>query len=344
MIGHPSQIRHHSERSATHLAVAFQDTAAGLAGDLCQACRPMLPVHQALGLRVDELSTSAGLERQSPMAAAVMALGPAIAAAGVGVASIPGMAWEEANRIVDVGESVVGVGLDALDALADGSAGRRERSVAFAHRLAHATHLATALAPGPAALAGSAARGYPPRAPALWPQLLELAEHADPYQAALEGRARPRRLAAPRPGRLGVPRRRRPQHQGARSGAGHPDRLVHRAPDSVPDLREPLLRLRHARAPPLGDRRGRRACRAPGRRAASGPGAADEAARLPLPSRRAGRLGALSASAPPSFMGPPPPCRAGGLPAGAASSGRPQRGAALPGPAVPSAEVRIGLW
>jgi hypothetical protein len=172
MIGHRPQTRDQSARSATNLSVAFQDAAVDLAEDLCEACRPMLPVHQARGLRVDELTTTAGLERQSPMAAAVMALGPAIAAAGAGVSAIPGMAWLEASRTVDVAESVVGVGFDAL-ALAGGGAGGRLPSVTFAHRLAHATHLATALAQSPPALAGGGAGGYPPRAPALWPQLID---------------------------------------------------------------------------------------------------------------------------------------------------------------------------
>ena len=164
--GHPSQ------RSATQLADAFKDTAVGLAGDLSVACRPMLPVLQAGMLRVDELSITSGLERQSPLAAAVMALGPAVAAAGAGVSAIFGMASEEATRMVGVAESVVEVGIDALDAL-DGEGVDRDQGVGFAHRLAHATHLATTLVEGSTAAVGPLGRGYPPRAPALWPQLLD---------------------------------------------------------------------------------------------------------------------------------------------------------------------------
>ncbi|MGO8687185.1 MAG: hypothetical protein ACLQT7_08405 [Candidatus Dormibacteria bacterium] len=159
-----------SQRSATHLADAFKDTAAGLAGSLCDACQPLLPVLQGRSLRVDELSTASGLERQSPMAATIMALAPAVAAAGVGVSAVPGMAGDEANRMVDVAESVVGVGLDALDALESAGA---EEAVAFAHRLAHTTHLATELAVGVPSVASATATGYPPRAPALWPMLLD---------------------------------------------------------------------------------------------------------------------------------------------------------------------------
>jgi hypothetical protein len=166
MTGHPSQ------RSATHLADAFKDTAVELAGDLCHACRPMLPVLQGRSLRVDELSIASGLERQSPMAATVMALGPAVAAAGMGVSAVPGMAWEDANRMVDVAESVMEVGMDALDALTGAALGG-EPSVAFAHRLAHTTHLATALAQTARTAGMSGGGGYPPRAPALWPPLLD---------------------------------------------------------------------------------------------------------------------------------------------------------------------------
>src|ERR1019366_9839647 len=72
-------------RSDTQIAETFKTTAVELAGDLCQASRPLLPVLQGSMLRVDELCVTSGLEGQSPLAATVMALGPAVAAAGASV-------------------------------------------------------------------------------------------------------------------------------------------------------------------------------------------------------------------------------------------------------------------
>jgi hypothetical protein len=159
------------ESSATQLATAFASSAAGLAGDLCNACRPLLPVLQGRVLRVDELSVTSALERQSPLAAAVMALGPAVAAAGVGVSAIRGMASAEAATIVGVAESVVDVAVDALDALS-GRGGDGAPPVEFAHRLAHATHQAAALAAGRRFAGTVHAGGHPVRTPVLWPGLL----------------------------------------------------------------------------------------------------------------------------------------------------------------------------
>ena len=154
------------------LAEMFTTSAAGLAGELCRASRPLLPVLQGRMLRVDELSVTSGLERQSPLAAAVMALGPAVAAVGAGVAAMGGLGAAEATAMAGVAESVVEVGLDALEAIEVG-ARMRDSTVDFAHRLAHATHLASALAGGPRAISRRAGSGCPPRAPALWPMLLE---------------------------------------------------------------------------------------------------------------------------------------------------------------------------
>ena len=154
------------------ITAMFTTSAAGLAGELRQACRPLLPVLQGRMLRVDELNVTSGLERQSPLAAAVMALGPAVAAVGAGVAAMGGLGAAEATAMAGVAESVVDVGLDALDAIELGRR-RADSTVDFAHRLAHATHLASTLAGGPRAVPPRAGRGCPPRAPALWPMLLE---------------------------------------------------------------------------------------------------------------------------------------------------------------------------
>ena len=158
-------------RSDTQIAETFTTTAVELAGDLCQASRPLLPVLQGSMLRVDELCVTSGLERQSPLAATVMALGPAVAAAGASVSGMGRMTAEQASRLAGVAESVVDVAIDALDAL-DTFGDGGEPTVAFAHRLAHATHLASALAGGPFVAREGIAHGHPPRAPALWPALL----------------------------------------------------------------------------------------------------------------------------------------------------------------------------
>ncbi|MGD0371706.1 MAG: hypothetical protein ABSC16_08405 [Candidatus Dormibacteria bacterium] len=104
----------------------FTTSAAGLAGDLYQARQPLLPVLQGRMLRVDELNITAGLERQSPLAAAVMALGPAVAAVGARVAAMGGLGAAEGTAMAGVAESVVEVGLDALDAIEVGG-GLRDR-------------------------------------------------------------------------------------------------------------------------------------------------------------------------------------------------------------------------
>lgn len=161
-----------SSAPGLRIAEMFTTSAAGLAGDLCQACQPLLPVLQGRLLRVDELSVTSGLERQSPLAATVMALGPAVAAVGAGVAALGGLAAAEATAMAGVAESVVDVGLGALEAIEVGGSSANS-TVDFAHRLAHATHLASALAGGPRSLPSRAGRGCPPRAPALWPLLLE---------------------------------------------------------------------------------------------------------------------------------------------------------------------------
>ncbi|MGD1053433.1 MAG: hypothetical protein ABR950_06340 [Candidatus Dormibacteria bacterium] len=159
-------------RSDTHIAETFKATTVELAGDLCHASRPLLPVFQGRMLRVDELCVTSGLERQSPLAATVMALGPAVAAAGSSVALIGWMSPEQAIRLAGVAEGVVDVAIEALDALETLREGG-EANVAFAHGLAHATHLASALAAGPVQPRdGSGRGGHPPRAPALWPTLL----------------------------------------------------------------------------------------------------------------------------------------------------------------------------
>ncbi|MGA2283058.1 MAG: hypothetical protein ABSH07_05170 [Candidatus Dormibacteria bacterium] len=158
--------------SDIHLAAAFATSTAGLAGDLCNACKPLLPVLQGRILRVDELSVTSALERQSPLAAAVMALGPAVAAAGVGVSAIGRMAAGEVATMVGVAESVVEVAMDALDAL-DGKGDRGDAPVDFAHRLAHATHQASALATGLHTAGVRTGRGHPLRTPVLWPKLLD---------------------------------------------------------------------------------------------------------------------------------------------------------------------------
>jgi hypothetical protein len=154
------------------IAENFTTSAAGLAGDLCQACQPLLPVLQGRMLRVDELNVTSGLERQSPLAVAVMALGPAVAAVGAGVAAMGGLGAAEATAMAGVAESVVELGLDALEAI-EVRGGAPTSTVDFAHRLAHATHLASTLAGGPRAVPPRAGRARPPRAPALWPMLLE---------------------------------------------------------------------------------------------------------------------------------------------------------------------------
>jgi hypothetical protein len=158
-------------RSDTRLVDAFRTTAAELAGDLCHASRPLLPVLQGSMLRFDELCITSGLERQSPLAAAAMALGPAVAAAGTSVSAMARMSPEEANRVAGVAESVVEVAIDALNAL-DSLVDGGEPAIAFAHRLAHTTHQASALAGGPRLAGGGMRRGHPARVPALWPQLL----------------------------------------------------------------------------------------------------------------------------------------------------------------------------
>ncbi|MGD1033676.1 MAG: hypothetical protein ABR977_04515 [Candidatus Dormibacteria bacterium] len=154
------------------LAEMFTTSATGLAGGLCRASRPLLPVLQGRMLRLDELSVTAGLERQSPLAAAVMALGPAVSAVGAGVAAIGGLGAAEATAMAGVAESVVEVGLDALEAIEVG-ARIDDSTVDFAHRLANATHLASTLAGGPRAISRRPWSGGSPRAPALWPVLLE---------------------------------------------------------------------------------------------------------------------------------------------------------------------------
>jgi hypothetical protein len=158
-------------RSDTQIAETFKTAAAELAGDLCHASRPLLPVLQGSMLRVDELCVTSGLERQSPLAATVMALGPAVAAAGASVSVMGWMAPEQASRLAGVAESVMEVAIDALGALDTLEEGG-ELTVAFAHRLAHATHLATGLAVGPVSGREGAGRGHHARAPALWPSLL----------------------------------------------------------------------------------------------------------------------------------------------------------------------------
>ena len=110
------------------ITAMFTTSAAGLAGELRQACRPLLPVLQGRMLRVDELNVTSGLERQSPLAAAVMALGPAVAAVGAGVAAMGGLGAAEATAMAGVAESVVDVGLDALDAIELGEGGRTRPS------------------------------------------------------------------------------------------------------------------------------------------------------------------------------------------------------------------------
>jgi hypothetical protein len=158
-------------RTDTQIAKTFKTTAVELAGDLCHASRPLLPVLQGSMLRIDELCVTSGLERQSPLAATVMALGPAVAAAGAGVSAMAGMTPEQASRLAGVAESVMDVAIDALDAL-DTLGDGGEPTVAFAHRVAHATHLASALAGGPVMALEGTGHGPPPRAPALWPTLL----------------------------------------------------------------------------------------------------------------------------------------------------------------------------
>jgi hypothetical protein len=158
-------------RSDTQIAETFTATTVELAGDLCRASRPLLPVLQGSMLRLDELCVTSGLERKSPLAATVMALGPAVAAAGASVSLMSRMTSEQAGRLAGVAESLVDVAIDALDTLntvGDGG----EPTVAFAHRLAHATHLASALAGGPLRAGETAGRGHPRRAPALWPNLV----------------------------------------------------------------------------------------------------------------------------------------------------------------------------
>lgn len=158
-------------RSDIRLVDTFKTTAVELADALCRASRPLLPVLQGSMLRVDELSITSGLERQSPLAAAAMALGPAVAAAGASVFAMRWMPPEEASRVAGVAESVVGVAVEALDALeafVDGG----EPTTEFAHRLAHATHLASSPALGPRLVSWGSGHGHPPRVPALWPKLL----------------------------------------------------------------------------------------------------------------------------------------------------------------------------
>ena len=191
-------------RSDTQIAETFTATAVELAGDLCQASRPLLPVLQGSMLRLDELCVTSGLERQSPLAATVMALGPAVAAAGASVSLMSRMTSEQAGRLAGVAESLVDVAIDALDTLNNVGDGG-EPTVAFAHRLAHATHLASALAGGPAQ--GWRARRPRPSSPrsGVVAQPGRVAEHAHRDQATLEGRSRVRRLDAPGAGRVRLP-------------------------------------------------------------------------------------------------------------------------------------------
>jgi hypothetical protein len=155
-----------SEPERSRLAEKFSTSAAGVAGDLRDACLPLLPVLQGRILRVDELNVTAGLERQSPFAAAAMALGPAVAAAGAGISSLGLLAPAQATTMVGVAASVVETALDALDVLR-GHGGGVEPDPDFAHRLAHTTHLASELA------GARSAAGRPPRAPVLWAGLLQ---------------------------------------------------------------------------------------------------------------------------------------------------------------------------
>jgi hypothetical protein len=101
-----------------------------------------------------------------------MALGPAVAAAGASVATLGSMGPEQASGTVGVAESVMEAAVGALDAIDDHVDGA-DPTIHFAHRVAHATHLASALAGAGGRDSGAPGRGHQQRPPALWPRLLE---------------------------------------------------------------------------------------------------------------------------------------------------------------------------
>ena len=164
-----------SQIQGAQLSTAFRTSADDLAGDLRDACLPLLPSHQARLVRFDELHVSSGLETQSPLAAAVMALGPAVAAAGASVAGLGGMESQQAQRTVGVAQSVIDAGVDALDVLETPTGG--DLTIDLAHRVAHATHLASTLAPDARLASRQVSAGHPPRPLVLWPRLLESLNH-----------------------------------------------------------------------------------------------------------------------------------------------------------------------
>ena len=154
------------------LAVTFRTAATGLAGDLLDACRPLLPAPQARILRVDELSVTQGLERTTPLAAAAMALGPAVAAAGVSVCALSRTGPAAARGTVEIAASVLEAASDVLDVLEGGRNGA-EATLHLAHRVARATHLSCALADGGAGPAGEGAGLRAVGPPALWSRLAD---------------------------------------------------------------------------------------------------------------------------------------------------------------------------
>ncbi len=158
-------------RSLTDLGRDFRQSTEELARELCDACRPMLPRGQATMLRSDHLGVVTGLEWERPVVASVMALAPAVSAAGDAVCLAAGRS-DERQRVLTTAESVAALGDEALDLLPR-LAGMKPGVVEFAHRVAHATHGAAGLRTEPRRLLGRLRQDRRPFTPSLWPVMAE---------------------------------------------------------------------------------------------------------------------------------------------------------------------------
>jgi len=189
-------------RSDTQIAETFTATTVELAGDLCRravpccrCCREHAAPRRALRHLRPGAQEPAGRDGHGSRARGCRGR--------ASVSLMSRMTSEQAGRLAGVAESLVDVAIDALDTLntvGDGG----EPTVAFAHRLAHATHLASALAGGRSGLARPPAAAILARSGVV-AQPGRVAEHAHRDQATLEGRSRVRRLDAPGAGRVRLP-------------------------------------------------------------------------------------------------------------------------------------------
>ena len=157
-------------RSLTDLGRDFRQSTEELARELCDACRPMLPRGQAMMLRTDHLGVVAGLEWERPVVASVMALAPAVSAAGDAVCLAAGHGDDRAERVLTTAESVAALGDEALHLLPR-LPGGQPTVVEFAHRVAHATHGAAGLRPEPRRSPRLLRQDRRPFTPALWPAM-----------------------------------------------------------------------------------------------------------------------------------------------------------------------------